>query len=197
MKKVLLSAVAILGFTFANAQEEETTTNGGFAQGDLFITGAVGFSSTSMDEDKSSSFTIAPQVGYFLTENIAIGGKIGYTSMKAESGDVDTMDMSGFEVGAMGRYYFTPASQCSLFGQLAVDYSTMENKLADSKVNTFGAGLGLGVNYFIASNWSIEAGIGLLGFESSKEDVDGAEAENTFGLGVEMRQITFGINYKF
>ena len=197
MKKVLLSALAVFAFTFANAQEEETKSNGGFAQGDLFITGAFGFSSTSMDEDKSSSFEIAPQIGYFLTENIAIGGKIGYASMKAESGDVDTMDMSGLTLGAFGRYYFTPANQFSLFGQLGFDYSSMDNKLADTKVNTFGAGLGLGMNYFVSSNFSIEAGIGLLGFESSKADFDGAEAENTFGLGVEMRQITFGVNYKF
>ena len=161
MKKVLLSAVAILGFTFANAQEEETTTNG-FAQGDVFVTGAVTFSSTSMDEDKSSSFEIAAQVGYFLTENIAIGGKVGYMSMKAEDAMGDTEDMSGFGVGAFGRYYFTPANQFSLFGQLAVDYASMEDKLADYKVNAFGAGLGFGMNYFVSSNFSIEAGVGVL-----------------------------------
>ena len=197
MKKVLLSAVAILGFTFANAQEEETTTNGGFAQGDVFVTGAVTFSSTSMDEDKSSSFEIAPQVGYFLTENIAIGGKIGYSSMKAEEAGVDTEDMAGFKVGAFGRYYFTPANQFSLFGQLGLDYSSMENKLADSKVNAFGAGLGFGMNYFVSSNFSLEAGVGVLNFNSSKPDFDGAEATNTFSFGGDWRAVTFGVNYKF
>ncbi len=196
MKKVLLSAVAILGFTFANAQEEETT-NGGFAQGDVFVTGAVTFSSTSMDEDKSSSFEIAPQVGYFLTENIAIGGKVGYMSMKAEDAMGDTEDMSGFGVGAFGRYYFTPASQFSLFGQLGVDYATMEDKLADYKVNAFGAGLGFGMNYFVSSNFSIEAGVGVLNFSSAKPDVDGAEATNTFTFGGDWRAVTFGVNYKF
>ncbi|BCY29667.1 outer membrane beta-barrel protein [Flavobacterium okayamense] len=197
MKKVLLSAVAILGFTFANAQEEETTTNGGFAQGDVFVTGAVTFSSSSMDEDKSSSFEIAPQVGFFLTENIAIGGKIAYMSEKAESFSVDTEDMSGFGVGAFGRYYFTPANQFSLFGQLAVDYASMEDKLADYKVNAFGAGLGFGMNYFVSSNFSIEAGVGVLNFASAKADVDGAEALNTFSFGGDWRAVTFGVNYKF
>ena len=80
MKKVLLSAVALVAFTFANAQEGEKSANGGFSKGDVFVTGAVTFGSTN-DKDfdvKTNGFEIAPQVGYFLTENIAIGGKIGY-----------------------------------------------------------------------------------------------------------------------
>lgn len=196
MKKVLLSAVALLAFGFANAQEEKST-NGGFSKGDVFVTGAVTLSSTSMDEDKSSSFEIAPQVGYFLTENIAIGGKIGYSSEKAENAFGDTEDMAGFTVGAFGRYYFTPASQFSLFGQLGLDYASMEDKLADYKVNAIGAGLGFGMNYFVSSNFSIEAGVGVLGFASAKADVDGAEASNTFQLGGDWRAVTFGVNYKF
>ncbi len=196
MKKVLLSAVALLAFGFANAQEEKSA-NGGFSKGDVFVTGAVTLSSTSMDEDKSSSFEIAPQVGYFLTENIAIGGKIGYSSEKAENAFGDTEDMAGFTVGAFGRYYFTPASQFSLFGQLGLDYASMEDKLADYKVNAFGAGLGFGMNYFVSSNFSIEAGVGVLGFASAKADVSGAEAANTFQFGGDWRAVTFGVNYKF
>ncbi len=74
-----------------------------------------------MDEDKSSSFEVAPQVGYFLTENIAIGGKIGYSSEKAEGMLLVILeDMAGFTVGAFGRYYFTPANQFSLFAQLGL-----------------------------------------------------------------------------
>ena len=39
MKKVLLSAVALLAFGFANAQEEEKG-NGGFSKGDMFVSGS-------------------------------------------------------------------------------------------------------------------------------------------------------------
>ena len=35
MKKIMLTAIAVLGFTFANAQ------TGGYAKGDTFISGAL------------------------------------------------------------------------------------------------------------------------------------------------------------
>ncbi len=197
MKKVLLSAVALLAFGFANAQEEKS--NGGFSKGDVFVTGAFTFGSTN-DKDlevKTNGFEIAPQVGYFLTENIAIGGKIGYKSEKVETVGVDTKDMAGLTLGAFGRYYFTPANQFSLFANLGLDYSSMENKLNDVKVNGIDAGLGLGMNYFVSSNFSIEAGVAVLGFSSEKADVTGADGKTGFNFGGDWRAVTFGVNYKF
>jgi outer membrane protein len=197
MKKVLLSAVALLAFGFANAQEEKS--NGGFSKGDVFVTGAFTFgSSNDKDSDvKTNSFEIAPQVGYFLTENIAIGGKLGFASMKEETSGVDTEDMSGLTLGAFGRYYFTPANQFSLFANLGLDYSSMKDKLADAKLNGFQAGLGAGMNYFVSSNFSIEAGVAVLGFSSEKSDATGAKGTSSFGFGGDWRAVTFGVNYKF
>jgi outer membrane protein len=197
MKKVLLSAVALLAFGFANAQEEKS--NGGFSKGDVFVTGAFTFGSTNdKDSDvKTNSFEIAPQVGYFLTENIAIGGKLGFASMKEETSGVDTEDMSGLTLGAFGRYYFTPANQFSLFANLGLDYSSMKDKLADAKLNGFQAGLGAGMNYFVSSNFSIEAGVAVLGFSSEKSDATGAKGTSSFGFGGDWRAVTFGVNYKF
>ena len=54
MKKVLLSAVALFAFGFANAQEGSTAA--GFSQGDVFVSGGVGFSSTSAGDDKTNGF---------------------------------------------------------------------------------------------------------------------------------------------
>lgn len=199
MKKVLLSAVALLAFGFANAQEEKST-NGGFSKGDVFVTGAFTFGSTNDkdDEVKTNGFEIAPQVGYFLTENIAIGGKLGFSSMKEETAGADTKDMSGLTLGAFGRYYFTPANQFSLFANLGLDYSSMKNNLpGGDKVNGFDAGLGAGMNYFVSSNFSLEAGVAVLGFSSEKSDATGAKGSNGFNFGGDWRAVTFGVNYKF
>jgi hypothetical protein len=62
MKKVLLSALAVFAFTFANAQEEETKSEGGFAQGDLFVSGAVTFGSEKTGDFKANSFEFAPKL---------------------------------------------------------------------------------------------------------------------------------------
>ena len=197
MKKVLLSAVALLAFGFANAQEEKS--NGGFSKGDVFVTGAFTFGSTNDkdDEVKTNGFEIAPKIGYFLTENIAIGGKIGFSSSKTEDTGVDTKDLSGLTLGAFGRYYFTPANQFSLFANLGLDYSSMKDKLADAKLNGFQAGLGAGMNYFVSSNFSIEAGVAVLGFSSEKSDATGAKGSTGFNFGGDWRAVTFGVNYKF
>lgn len=213
MKKVLLSAVAILGFTFANAQEEEAATTAGFAQGDMFISGSFGINSFKQDDFKSSEFSIAPSFNYFVTENISVGGKIGYASAtdavidSFEGEDLpyaSTADYNKLTFGAMGRYYFTPANQFSLFGQLGLDYGistiTKFDEVdidEDNKVNSLNLGLGLGMNYFVSSNFSLEAGIGVLGYQTSKGDWDGAEAANTFMFGADMTNISFGVNYKF
>lgn len=197
MKKVLLSAVALLAFGFANAQEEKA--NEGFAKGDVFVTGAFTLGSEKTGDVKSSSFEIAPQVGFFLTENIAIGGKLGFASMKAENAGGDTQDEAGFTVGAFGRYYFTPASKFSLFAQLGLDYSSMEDKLAtDYTESELGLGLGAGMNYFVSSNFSIEAGVAVLGYSSNDNGGgSGVDKTNNFSFGGDWRAVTFGVNYKF
>ena len=213
MKKVLLSAVALLAFGFANAQEEEKSANGGFSKGDMFISGSFGINSFKQDEFKSSEFSIAPSFNYFVTENISVGGKIGYASASDAVIDsfegeelpyASTADYNRLTIGAMGRYYFTPASQFSLFGQLGLDYGISTITKFDemdidegNKVNSLNIGLGLGMNYFVSSNFSLEAGIGVLGYKTSKADYEGAEAANTFTLGADMTNISFGVNYKF
>jgi outer membrane protein len=196
MKKVLLSAVALLAFGFANAQEEKA--NEGFAKGDIFVTGAFTLGSEKTGDVKSSSFEIAPQVGFFLTENIAIGGKLGYASMKAENALGDTQDEAGLTVGAFGRYYFTPASKFSLFAQLGLDYSSMDDKLADAQTAELGLGLGAGMNYFVSPNFSIEAGVAVLGYSSNDNGGgSGVDKTNNFSFGGDWRAVTFGVNYKF
>ena len=206
MKKVLLSAVALLAFGFANAQEEEKG-NGGFAKGDVFVSGAVTLSSAKTGDFKANSFEIAPKVGYFVTENIAVGASIGLSSDKVEEGDSATN--TGLGLGAFGRYYFTPASKFSLFAELGLDYTSYDSEYfidADGDINVpggsfeskeVGFGLGAGMNYFVSSNFSIEAGVAVLGFSSEKADVTGADGKTGFNFGGDWRAVTFGVNYKF
>ena len=74
----------------------------------------------------------------------------------------------------------------------------MKNNLpAGGKVNGFDAGLGAGMNYFVSSNFSIEAGVAVLGFSSEKSDATGAKGSTGFNFGGDWRAVTFGVNYKF
>lgn len=196
MKKLLFAAVAVFAFGAANAQDGGT---GGFSKGNLFVSGGVGFDSSKTGDFKESSVEFSPMVGYFVTENIAVGARLSVASMKEEFGGAeDKASFFGAEV--LGRYYWTPASQFSLFGELAVGMGSYKEEPAgggEATSKTFGVNAGVGVNYFISNQFAIEAGWAGLGYNTNDNGGNGAEKTNSFGLNVDLSAITFGLNYKF
>ena len=201
MKKLLLSAVALMAFTAASAQETTTT---GFSGGDMFLTGSLGYSSTKTGEFKDTEFIISARYGYFVTDNIAIGPQLTFidgtmTDVDPFTGEPLDVDTSALEAGAFGRYYFTPSRNFSFFGQLEVAYVTAksETEFGESKANGFGFGLAPGISYFVSDHIAFEATFGLLGYSTIKPDFDGAESTDTFEIGADFTQINFGMVYKF
>lgn len=196
MKKVILSAMAVFALSFANAQED---SNGGFGQGDIFATGGIGFESSKTGDSKTSGFNFSPKAGYFVTENIAVGLGLNIGSSTVDNGAEVKTNSFGGEV--FGRYYFTPASQFSVFGELGVGFGSNKTEIegvpGDSTSKTFGVNAGVGVSYFLNSNWAIEAGWAGLGFNSDDNGGDGADKTNDFGLNVDLSSISLGLVYKF
>ena len=198
MKKIILTVAAVFAFGFANAQDKKES-NEGFSKGDVFVTGAFGFGSEKTGDDKTTIFTVAPSVGFFVTENIAVGARLGFSSRKVEAPATPDAKTTGFNADLFGRYYFTPASKFSVFGELAagIGSNKFEQGTIDAKSKTFGVNAGVGVNYFLSSNWAIEANWAGLGFNSDDNGGNGADKTNTFGLAVDLTSINFGLNYKF
>ena len=201
MKKIILTVAAVFVLGFANAQDKKASAGEGFSKGDVFVTGAftIGSTNNKNTEVKTSSFEIAPQVNYFLTENISLGAKIGYSSDKTKNSSATTNDMSTVAFGLAGRYYFTPASKFSLFTQLGFDYTSTTDNLSDPKVksNGFNVAFAPGLNYFVSKNFSIESKIAVLGFGSSKSNQTGDNGSSSFNFGGDWRAVSFGVNYKF
>lgn len=201
MKKLLFTAaIAVLGFTNVNAQEEAKTF--GFDQGDIFLEGNIGFNSSNdknAPEEKSSSFNISPKLGFFISEDLAIGGRVSFNSSKTEVDGNDTSDFSGFGAGAFARYYFLDLGErFKTFTEFGVGYNSQNNKIADSKFNTIGAGLDLGINYFVTEKIALSFGLrNVLSFSSGKSDADGAEAQTNFGFGFGDVANPFGGNAAF
>lgn len=195
MKKLLIVGAVAL-FASMNAQETETV---GFAKGNTFITGAVGFGSEKTGDEKENTFTIAPSAAYFITSNVALGARVGYANTKVEEGN-DEVKTDAFTAGVFGRYYWMPASKFSIFAELGANYGTTSTKVTGSdkfKSNGFGIEFAPGINYFLNKNFALEAKWGVLGYNSVKPDVDGATATNNFGFGVNLSDINLGLVYKF
>jgi opacity protein-like surface antigen len=215
MKKVLLSAFAILTFANVSAQKKpikakikETSSTSssseGFGQGDIFITGGLGISTTSQGDATNSNFTFKPQAGYFVTDNIAVGLAIGYSNTK-EDNTVTITKTSEFNFGAFGRYYFTPADKFSFFGELALGYLSQNQEnipligpSTTNKGSGFQIGVSPGINYFLNSHFAIETSVGLLGYKTvGADDVPNAKPTNTFDFKVDFSDVKFGLLYKF
>lgn len=192
MKKGLL-AIAMAVFTYVGVNAQETSN--GYQKGDIFISGAVGYSAEEAGSAESNNFEIAPKVGYFVNENIAVGAHLGYQNATAELGGRDTKDLSTISVGVFGRYYFLPTNKFSIFGQLGVDYLTVDDNMTDTNADGFGFAVAPGISYFVSNHFALEATFGVLGYSSVSPD--GGDSVDSFNFGVDTNNIKLGIVYKF
>lgn len=213
MKKIIFTVAAIFAFGFANAQDKKESTGEGFSAGNVMLSGSAGFSSTTRGDVKNNTFNFSPRVGFFVTNNIAVGIALGVEGTKTEDFDGPTFveqTRTDFSIGAFGRYYFTPASKFSVFAELG--FNVVSGKVDtdetlggttisyESKVNGFNFGLAPGLSYFISDSWALEAKWGMLSYNTTEPDAPAgftSESTDTFNLGLDLDDLMLGLVYKF
>ena len=203
MKKLVLTVAAVFAFGFANAQEEAK----GFSKGSMFLSGTAAISNQKTDDLKVNEFTIAPKFGYFVDNNIAVGLGLGFGNGKVKNGSETMAENKTTSFGAFGRYY-VKTSGFAPFAELNVNYATTSTEYIEflgaltpfgdgTDINTLSVNVAPGFNYFISDSFALETSVGILGYSSSKPDVDGAEATNKLKLGLDFSNVNFGLIYKF
>lgn len=144
MKKLLLFvAVAFLGFSAANAQDDKS--GNALSEGSWVIeantgswaTGNTAFSLTSIDGN--TVWSAGADAGYFIKENLAIKAGLGYT----DPGE----DVDGTFVYKIGAKYYVNGTI-----PVGLDFTGASN---DGN-NANWVGLQAGYAWFIADNVSIE-----------------------------------------
>ena len=201
MKKIILTVAAVFALTFANAQDTKETSGGmGFSNGDLYLTGAAGFSSEKTGDAKNDGFELSPGLGYMISDNLAIEGQLNFTSGTTNSGAIgeDDFKTTGFGIAAGVKYYFTPASQFSLSigGNVSYMSTKYDNGTTDATGKEIGFNIPLGLNYFVSNDFALTTTWGGFGYSSNDNGGDGAEKTNGFNLGLDMSSISFGLLYK-
>ena len=201
-KNLLFAAIAVLGLTMGFAQDENDSGNNdaftqGYGEGDWTIMGVANYSTTSQADDKESTFAFMPQVGYNVSDHIQLGLNFGFMSSTQESNNMDVLDESTFMVGAYARYYCMPERRFAPFAQFGVNYMSIDDKLGDLKINGVSAGLGIGADYFLDDDWALTTSVGAISYTTEKADVSGAEAENTFGIDLDFKNVWFGVVRRF
>lgn len=217
MKKVLMAG-AIALFGLSNAQ---------IAQGTAYLSGSVGYSQEERNngDNKKEKFNVLPTVGYFVSNNFAIGLGIGYETVKSTdlmnnaifpgSTIVTTRETKqpAFVVAPFARKYWTLGDKLYIFGQLAVPMKFGKTEIENTTVSTSGSSVATttssseakytqigvtvkpGLDYFLNKNWSIEATIGEFGYDNYKPK-DG-NATNNYSFGLNLSTVTFGVKYVF
>lgn len=151
----------------------------------------TGFYYEKKGDNKTTEFGLTPEFGYFLEDNIVLGGVVGFNYWKNDTGVTDSKKTT-IRVNPYLRYYAIQEGNFGLYlqGNVNWEYET------EAKENTIGVFFNPGVSYAISSKFTATATFGRLGYQYSKADAD-KDAKNEFGLKLNMSSLNFGLSYTF
>ncbi|GAA4271662.1 hypothetical protein U6A24_13835 [Aquimarina gracilis] len=171
MKKLMLTALAVVSFTFANAQDGDT---GQTAKGKWLIEantsfGAPGNGNTAFglrSRDGETDWGLGLEGGYFVMDDLAIKAGLGY----ADSSEEGALSTFTYKIGA--KYY--------IMSKIPVELSYAGLSIEDADENPSYLGIQAGYAWFLGDNVSIEPG---LRYNATlNEDAD-AESNLQFNVG--------------
>src|SRR5690606_92495 len=122
-KTILILSVFLMAAFTAKAQLEA---------GKISVGGAFKISSSSSkfkdgsstnDGPKSSQFTIGPQIGYFISDNMSIGAGLAFQSSVSNNaaGDIKTV-RNNFYFSPFGRYHIPLSEKFYAFGEAKLNF---------------------------------------------------------------------------
>ncbi len=156
----------------------------------------TGFSTLDVkDAYTATSFGLAPEVGYFITDNLALGLGIYYTNsaLKPEGGSKTSFNTFG--VNPYARYYFLAKGDFKMYGQFNIAYGTTKADTDGAKsFDALAINVMPGVSYNLSERFAINATFGDFGYASMKHDDFKATG---FGLNVDMSTLQFGFSVAF
>lgn len=190
-------AVLTVGLS-ANAQTEK---------GKIMLGGQVGYDYSKVKDadENSNSLTIAPSIGYFVGNNVAVGLGLGYQyeeNSALASSLFNSTKINAFQVAPFARMY-KGDGDFKFFGQLSVPMAWGEGKAGDKtigKLETYGVALAPGFAYFPTSKIGVELSVRGLYFESNTLKPEGSNTNvtvNNFGLNADSFAPKIGVQFYF
>jgi hypothetical protein len=186
-----ISVVSVQAQYFAGGSFNLSTTGGNIETGN-----------TTTDKQSTASFEIKPEVGYFLSEDLAVGLGVGFSSSRTKTpGDPEVIERTtGFSIEPFTRYHIGISDKLSLFGQGQLGFSTSINKeeagsttTDGPRSNTIRIAVFPGVSFDLNEKVALEAFIG--GFDmayshkTQTTDAGDTEVKNrtsNFDMGINM-----------
>lgn len=214
MKKLLLIISAIAGFTFIG-----TAQDFGFQQGNVILEGSFHAASVNNRNfsTKESNFSFRPKVGYFISNNFALGAEVIFGQTRKDndptSSSLTKERGNDFAAGAFGRYYFLEVgSRFKTYTEVGARYNQTSIRVFNDpnideqkiSINGFGTSAGIGANFFLTERVAVNFLFAdIISFTTSKQmDVPNAENLSIFNTNLNVfnnffGSSTFGLTFKF
>lgn len=201
-----------------------------FAQGQLFVGGNVNFntsggvvkdipesgSTTSVDKGTSTNFTFNPQIGMFLSDNLAVGVGLIFESSVDSDDDYKESETS-LGLAPFARYYIADFNKLRVYTTTSLSISSSSSKVTNSgttiegpKSTTVSFNIAPAASYALSNNIDLEVGLHFMGIEYTmdtyKEEYSSGksvERDNYFNFGINSNNVlstsyaTIGMIYKF
>lgn len=205
MKKLLLSLIAVSALAFTTQAQTE--------KGKFMLGGNVEFNSTKNNgaSKADTKFNIVPSVGYFVSDNFAIGTGVGFGFSKNNVGTTAlpnaALKTQEFVVAPFARYYKGINEQFKFFGQLSVPMAFGNNKatadgdnyVKTSKYTNVGVALSPGFAFFPSKKFGIEFSVeGISYNDNSVKDNNGnkiGDSNKSFNIGANFFAPRLGVQF--
>jgi outer membrane protein len=154
------------------------------------------YDGNSSDETKNTNFSLTPRAGYFITDAIAVGAGLNFSTSSTKFDDDDKNASTEFSFTPFVRYYLPQG----LFGQFEIGLGSSKDKwtyanddVEEYKYKTFIWSLGAGYPYFLNDNVAIEPMVSY--YATTYTDRDDTNYKDKYGYL--MVQIGFSIYLDF
>ena len=197
MKKILFIATIIIMASTAFAQERNIYLGiSGIQVGGSGPILGTGVFYHKYNEDSETTFGLAPEIGYFISDKFAIGMSIGfnYSIAKYEDWNADISDYerksenaTGWGIGTYVRYYAIKTERFGLYLQGGLSFISTKYEYNTKAENFFYAGIKPCVSYNISDRFTIHAAFGDLGY------YDYNSTTTYFRLSLDAATLLFGL----
>ncbi|RZJ31851.1 MAG: PorT family protein [Flavobacterium sp.] len=189
MKKVILSALAICAFGFANAQDKGSDSGMRFG-----VKGGVQFTNFTGDGEWNgkTGFYVGGLVDFTVGENFHVQPELLYSMEGAEQdfeGETFDYGVSYLRIPIMAKYYIMEGLNLQAGPEIAFKVGTAED-YADESIKSMDFGIGVGAGYELTNGLMFDLRYNL-GLSNIAEEVDG-ESPDVKNTGIQL-----GLGYRF
>lgn len=182
MKKFLLMIAVALVSVAASAQ--------------VYVGGEVSY--WRNHQDNNTTFSIAPEVGYTLSDKWGIGVSLeyahNYTGLQSHL--TEGQKVNSFSVNPYARYTYAKLGPVNLFLDGGFEFATAKIKDADDSYTAWNIGIKPGVAVNLTKKLSFVAHVGFLGYQDADDEL-ASTIDRGFGFHLSGNDLKFGLYYNF